>query len=322
MHSLAPFGRRRAETDTTEYALSQKQDAVPWVRQISHQDANSDLVSVPGSVPLTAKGQPPTPCLENSVQRWLWWQLCKCVINELILLYISVRHTQHVFLERNRKAAGSTQLLYRMCQSFCRVMFVVCGGFFPGTFPSWTTFTSSSWLQPRYNTVGLDVLLPIFSCFGNSFKQPCHRHGQNNSLFSSSSGTCVPKSEFHDQSPRLDSPPILVTHSNKFTTRKQRSRFRIWFLAVNKRRNWSLVNILCHLLYHIKDQHPYCGLYKLGFNIYSLSELTFNCMERFRFISTTGKLAATGVFFCFYEVHSKLVALKRIAERALTSDSI
>lgn len=29
MHSVAPFGKRMTETDTTEYALSQKRGAVP-----------------------------------------------------------------------------------------------------------------------------------------------------------------------------------------------------------------------------------------------------------------------------------------------------
>lgn len=124
--------------------------------------------------------------------------------------------------------------------------------FFPGKLPSWTTFQSSLWLQPRENTPIPELLLCIFSCFGNSFKQLRYRHSQNNSLFWLS-GMCVPKSEFCDQSPRLDSPPILVTHSNKFTKKKQCRRFHIWFLTVNKRRDWSLLNIPCHLLYHVKD---------------------------------------------------------------------
>lgn len=45
-------------------------------------------------------------------------------------------------------------------------------------------------------------------------------------------------------------------------------------------------------------------------------------MKGFSLILTAGKLAATGFFFYFYEVHSKLAALKRIAERALIYDSV
>lgn len=45
-------------------------------------------------------------------------------------------------------------------------------------------------------------------------------------------------------------------------------------------------------------------------------------MKGFSFILTTGKLAAPGVVFYFYEVHSKLVALKRVAERAVIYESI